>query len=378
MGYDKLISADDHIFEPPDMWINRVDPKYKDRAPRIVTLEKGDDWWYTDGIKGMPVGATSHLGERFEGNENLSLIDESASMERVPPGAYDPDARIKDMDLDGVGVSLNYANQGLLLYSVPDTELVNALMSTYNDWLAEYCVAYSKRLLGIGMINLDDVEWGVKEIERCHKLGLAGAMIPVFPMPGRGYHLPEYEPVWEAAEGLGVPLSLHLGTIRPGSVPETQDIETLTPEYFINVDYWVRMSLSQIIFGGVFERHPRLMIGSVENEAAWIVHFLERMDYNYTQRPRFEHWHRYKEDMLPSDYFRRNIFVSLQEDEPAIRFRDDIGIDTLQWGSDYPHIESTFPKSREILGKMLADCTEEEQAKITWENAARVYNIDLN
>jgi predicted TIM-barrel fold metal-dependent hydrolase len=82
--------------------------------------------------------------------------------------------------------------------------------------------------------------------------------------------------------------------------------------------------------------------------------------------------------MLPSDYFRRNIFVSLQEDEPAIRFRDDIGIDTLQWGSDYPHIESTFPKSREILGKMLADCTEEERAKITWENAARVYNIDLN
>ena len=114
----------------------------------------------------------------------------------------------------------------------------------------------------------------------------------------------------------------------------------------------------------------------MEHELSWIPHFLDRLDYTYTQRTQNGVWYRYKEDMLPSDYFHRNVFLAFQEDALGIRDRDIIGVDNLLWGSDYPHSESTFPRSRQILEEILVECTEEEKSKITGENAARVYHLD--
>ena len=375
MSSYKLISADDHISEPPDLWTTRVEAKFKDRAPRIIRSEDGTDWWHTDGIKGIPVVAAAQPGLRFEEVEKLSL---SGQIETLLLGAYDADGRIKDMDLDGVEAGVIYPNQGVILYTVPDHELVQSLLSVYNDWLADYCKSYPKRLKGIAMLLLDDIQWAVKELERCHNLGLVGAMIPVYPHPARGYHLPEYEPFWAAAQDLGVPLSLHIGTMRPGpgSMSELLDFTEMTPEYYCNADHWVRMSLTQMIFGGVFERYPELYVGSVEHELSWIPHLLERMDYTYTQRIQLPHWHRFKEDTLPSDYFHGNVFVGFQEDALGIMLKDFIGVDNLQWGSDYPHPESTFPRSRQILDEILAGSTEEEKAKMAGGNAARIYDID--
>ena len=129
-----------------------------------------------------------------------------------------------------------------------------------------------------------------------------------------------------------------------------------------------------MIYGGVFQRYPKLQVGSVEHEIPWAAHFTERLDYNYLQRSH-EFVTRFKENMLPSDYFHRNVFVGFQEDALGIRFRSIIGVDSMQWGSDYPHHESTFPRSSEILKEILADCTEEEKSKIVGGNAARVYNL---
>ncbi len=131
------------------------------------------------------------------------------------------------------------------------------------------------------------------------------------------------------------------------------------------------MSIAHIIFTGVFERYPRLLVGVVEHELSGVPHAMDQMDYTYSQRPRGEGWHRFKEDMLPSDYFRRNVFLGFQEDGLGIRLRDVIGVDNILWGSDYPHIESTFSRSRQILAK----CTEEEKAKIAGGNTARVYRL---
>ncbi len=373
MGNYRILSSDDHIFEPPDMWTSRVDAKYKDRAPKVVRLENGEDWWFTDGIKGQSIASGAQTGFRFEGADKLSFGDQ---FENVRPGGYDPDERLKDMDIDGVEVSVIYPNNGNILYSVPDTELVNALMKTYNDYIAEHCNAHPDRLKGLALINVDDIQWGIRELERCHKLGLVGALIPVYPVPGRGYNLPEYEPFWAAAVDLGMPLSLHLSTNRIGSVEELVDIETLTPEYFCNADYWPRMSIAAMIFSGVFERHPKLSVGSIEHELAWVPHFLSNLDYQYTQRAQLDHWHKYKEDMLPSEYFRRNVFLGFQEDGIGIKYRHDIGVDLIQWGSDYPHLESTWPRSRQLLEELLGDCTEEEKAKIAGQNAARVYHLN--
>jgi predicted TIM-barrel fold metal-dependent hydrolase len=133
--------------------------------------------------------------------------------------------------------------------------------------------------------------------------------------------------------------------------------------------------MCDMIFSGVFERHPRLTLAIVEFELAWAPHLLSTMDYTYRER-HGEAIYRFKNDMLPSDFFHRNVVLSFQEDAVGIRLRDVIGIDNMMWGSDYPHSESTFPRSREILAEILAGVPEEEQARIVGANTARVYKFD--
>ena len=302
----------------------------------------------------------------------------TATWDQVRLGGYIPDEHMKDMDADGVDVSIVYPTVGLLLYSVMDSALLTEISRTYNDWLAEFCAAFPKRLKGIAMINVDDVASGVVELERCAKMGLIGGMITVSPIEGKGYDQPEYERLWATAEDLGTPLGLHLATNRPSAgqgFGVGEAVQRTSQSYIANADHWIRMSLGDMVFSGVFERHPKLQIGSVEMELSWIPHFLDRIDYTYTQRVQQDRY-RFKEDMLPSDYIHRNVFFGFQEDALGISQRDIIGVDSLLWGSDYPHVESTFPRSRQIIEEILVDCTEEEKAKIAGENSSRIYHLD--
>ena len=131
--------------------------------------------------------------------------------------------------------------------------------------------------------------------------GLAGAMITVYPPEDRSYDSPEYEPLWATAEHLAMPLSLHFLTNRVTTAQVAA--ADFTAAYYANIDHWVRMSLAYMIYSGVFERYPRLHVGSVEMELSWVPHFLERIDYNYTQRVHVASWYNFTENMLPSDYF---------------------------------------------------------------------------
>ena len=372
-----IISSDNHIYEPPDVWTSRVDVSFRDRAPRVVRLEDEGDWWFCDGHKIMGAFAGAQAGRRFEAPEKLSRKD---LFENVRPGGYLPEAHVKDMEADGVDAAVIYPTAGLLMFGVPDSELLSAIFRGYNDWLAEFCKPFPRQLKGIAMLNIDDVQAGVNELERCSKLGLAGAMITCYPPEGRPYESPEYEPLWAAAQDLGMPLGLHIGTNRPGPGQEfAAGIGELTAAFVCNADHWVRMSLAQMIYSGVFERYPKLQVGSIEMELSWAPHFLDRLDYNFKQRARdlFKkgYWDRYTGDMLPSDYFHRNVFLGFQEDALGVKERHIIGVDNLQWGSDYPHPESTFPRTRQILNEILADCTEAEKAKIAGGNAARIYHL---
>ena len=334
----------------------------------MVHEEDGGDWWYCDEKKVSSVTFGTQPGRRFEAPENLVGKD---VFEHVRTGGYVPEDHVKDLDTDGIEADVLYPSTGLLLYATQDGELFSAICRTYSDWLAEFCKPFPKRLKGIAMLNIDDVHEGVRELERCAKMGLVGAMIPVYLGWGIYYEEPQYEPLWAAAQDLDVPLSLHLSTNRQewGS-PRGKRAAVQT-----NRDFYVRESLADMILGGVFEKYPKLRVGAIEQGLSWVPHFLERIDYDYTQRAYNPAWHRYKEDMLPSDYFHRNVFLSFQEDGVGIRLRDIIGVDNMQWGSDYPHPESTFPRSREILEEILVDCTEEEKAKITGGNAAALYHI---
>ena len=369
----RVISADDHVFEPVDLWTSRGESKFKDHMPHVQSLEDGD-WWISDGLKLLHVAAGTQAGLRFEEPEKLTL---ESRIEEVPLGGYIPEERVKDMDIDGIDVSILYPTAGLGFYIVRDSQLLTSMFKTYNDWLAEFCSAVPKRLKGIAMLNVDDVRGGVKELERCADMGFVGAMITVYPPEELPYDKPEYEPLWATAQDLGIPLSLHIGTNRPGPGQEFQGNETTTANFMANIDHWVRMSLGSMIYGGVFERYPNLQVGSVEMELSWVPHFLDRIDYNYTQREQeFSQAYRFKEGALPSDFFHRNVFLGFQEDALGIEMRYRIGVDNLQWGGDYPHPESTFPRSRQILEEILVDCTEEEKAKIAGGNAARAYGFD--
>ena len=372
MARYRLMSSDDHIFEPRDMWTTRMEPRFRDRAPRIDSLPDGD-WWVCDGIRGPDAGTGAQAGVRFEEPGKLSRHDR---YENVRPGGYIPEEHVKDMDIDGVDVSIMYPTAGLSWYSVPDSELLTAICDTYNGWIAEFCQSYPDRLKGIAMVNVDDVQTGMRQLERVARMGLVGAMITVYPPEDRAYGSPEYELLWAAAQDLGIPLSLHIGTNRILSGPGAFDPSNASRAASCNVDYWVRMSIANMIYAGVFERYPKLQVGSIEMEVSWAPHFLDRLDYNYFQRAHWDTWYRFKEDMRPSDYFHRNVFVGFQEDTLGVELRHIIGVDNLLWGSDYPHIESTFPRSREILEQILSSCTEGEKAKIVGGNCARVYHLE--
>ena len=370
----RVISSDSHVTEPEDTWTGRVESKYQDRVPRYERSEEHLGW-VCDGKKLGAGGASKDVGLRFEAPEKLALG--GTTIEEARLGGFIPEEHVKDMDIDGIDIGLLYPTLGVTLYSTPDSEVLTATCQGYNDWLAEFCSADPRRLKGIAMLNVDDVSVGVRELELCAKKGLVGAMIAVYPIPGQFYDQPQYEPLWAAAQDLGMPLSLHAATNRSGGpLQEFANLGTTRPAFLSMMSHWAAMSLADIIFCGAFERYPKLQVGSVEHELSWVPHFLDRIDYTYTQRAMDFSPYRFKGDVLPSDFFHSNCFLGFQEDGLGIRDRHIIGVDNLQWGSDYPHQESTFPRSMEILEGILMGCTEEEKAKIAGGNVARVYNLE--
>jgi predicted TIM-barrel fold metal-dependent hydrolase len=379
-GY-KLISADSHIVEPPDMYTTRIEPKFRDRAPRMERRKtpagREYDAWVLDGMQVGTLGAVMQAGQRFE---DPSQIDFLGVWEDVRKGAYDAHAMITENEEDGVWGSCLQPSQGLFWYRVPDSELLTEVCRVYNDWITDFCKPYPERLKGIAMLNVDDVDVAVKELQRSRKLGLVGAFIPVSPLPDKPYRDPVYDPLWAAAQDLEVPLLLHIATPRYG-IPGnefTMDVSEMTGAGRSNTDYWVRYSLSAMVFAGVFDRFPRLKVGSVEHETAWIPHWLKQMDFTYRERPVFTKGWQSREGMLPSDYWHRNMFVEFMEDDIGVEFRRHIGVDNMLWGSDFPHAESTWPQSKQFLDRIFAGVPEEDRRKITADNAAKMFGFRPN
>ena len=365
----KTLSSDSHVMEPPDLWSAAVPPRFADLAPH-VEMDQDADWWVQEGRRLFSFSVATKAGLRFEGQDRLSV---DYRFSDVRPGSYLPEAHVADNETDGVSGSVLYPSVATILFGLEDTEALSVLGRIYNDWIAEFCQAAPDRLKGIGIVNVDDITDAVRELERMRGCGLAGAMIPVAPLPELPYDSPEYEALWTAAERLELPLSLHIASNR-----SPDDWRQLwTQAGFVGSDHYVRDSIGRMIFSGVFERHPGLMVGSVEHEAAWAPYFLERMDYTYTERTPRPGWYRFTDDARPSDFFHTNVFISFQEDRVGVQLRDVIGVDNLLWGSDYPHAESTFPRSQAILDDIMSGVPSDERAQMTSANTARLYGFAL-
>ena len=370
-----LYSSDSHIVEPPDLWRERIDPKFRDRAPHLET-DSDTDQWYVDGNhKLSAMGIAGSAGQRFEDASKMSM---KGRFDLIPKGGYDPHAHVADLDRDGVAGDVLFPTEGLFTFTIPDSELLSATLKAYNDWLADFCKPYPDRLKGIAMINLDDVSEGIAELERCVAMGMSGAMIATTPLEHR-YDDPIYNPFWEVASELEIPLNLHITVDRAKQWgAESQDELISRDPVILSAQLMptVMTSISAMIFGGVFERYPKLKVGAVEFEVSWAPYFLDRMDDTYKYRVAGYSRQRFKGDTLPSDFWHSNCFVSFQEDAVGIQLRHLVGVDNLLWGSDYPHGESTFPKSKEIVERILEGIPEDEKAKIAGLNTARMYGFN--
>src|SRR5437763_10547748 len=240
-----VLSSDSHVFEPPDLWQTRIDAAFRDRAPRIERID-GDDQIVVEADQVLSgIGLISNAGARFDAPETISG---QGRFEDVPRGGYDPEQHLADMRLDGVAGEVLYPSQGLFYFRVTDTPLMSAIFRAYNDWLADFCATDRARLKGIAMINLDDVQDGIRELERAARQGLAGAMITEYPLEHRRYDQPEYEPFWAAAAALGLPLSLHTATRRQGKIRGVGDKTLRDASSRATKAFYPALSLCDLIF----------------------------------------------------------------------------------------------------------------------------------
>jgi len=300
----------------------------------------------------------------------------------LPAEWLGPGRRLKDQDVDGVEGEVLYTTLGMSLFGLDDPEFQQACFATYNDWVAEFCSHNPKRLFGIALISLEDVQAGAKELERCAQKGLRGAMIWGSPPREHPYSSPEYDPFWAAAQDLRIPVSLHVVTSKKGNQekktsagaeakprPERRGV---TQSVYMRLIHEVQQSITDIIFSGVLERFPKLIVVSAENDSGWLPHYMYRADHAWEK---FRFFEKEPLPMPPSEYIKRQLYATFQDDPIGPSTWDYFGADNYMWASDFPHTDSTWPHSQEVIKKDFAKVPPEVTQKIVADNAIRLYRM---
>jgi len=375
-----LISADSHVLEPVDLWPARIEKRYRERAPHVIQQEDGRDLFVCEEIKPFPVSGLAVAG-----------VDPKEYGKRMFTGyagirssGWDPVERLRDQERDGVIAEVLYPSLGMPLYGLSDGGFRAACFRAYNDWLAEFCSHSPGRFAGIALVPMDEVDAAVAELQRCARLGLRGAMIWGVPPEERRYDHESWNPLWACAQDLGLPLSLHILTGARG-MGVTRSVMWDYPF----LPHALERTIGDLIFGGVLARYPRLRFVSAENDIGWIGHFLQRMDHSWDKYKYLEAAGTERMGPLegapvskdgpisepPSFYFRRQISATFQEDPIGVRTRHDIGVSNLMWASDFPHSDSTWPNSRDVVERDFAGVPEEERRAIVGGNCAKLYGL---
>jgi predicted TIM-barrel fold metal-dependent hydrolase len=372
----KLISADSHIAEPADLWTTRIDRRFADRAPRIVSHDDSD-YFVVDGKKPMAPGqrgvglgllATKRKYDDPQGYD----FGFKGRWEDVPVSAYDPLERVRELDREGIEAELLYPTFGLGMFSIRDLEYRYACFRAYNDWLADYCAASPKRLFGVAMIPTDDIDTDIAELERCARNGLVGAMISISQKSGDGYSEGRFEKLWEAAAALEMPVSLHV------AASET--------DFHATGNMWADFScvftptmytIVSMIFSGLFDRNRGLKVLSVENDASWALAVLERMDDRWQHDRHWAWGDRLTSGRKPSEIFHDHVACTFMRDRTAILNRDIIGRGNLMWGSDFPHFDGAWPNGSATLERQFSGIPLKDQERIGRTNAIDFYKLPV-
>jgi predicted TIM-barrel fold metal-dependent hydrolase len=363
-----IISADSHIAEPPNTYAH-IDKKYKDTAPRVVRDEVKGDIYVIDGMKdSIPMGLVSAAGRTADELKGLST---HANFEELHRGGWDPEARMADQDRDGVAAEVIYPSVGMILCNHPDADYKKACFDAYNIWIAEYCSAHPDRLIGLGQTAMRTPEEGIKDLDRMKAQGLRGVMMPGFPIM-EDYDSPIYDDFWQAAIEKHMTVSYHILTNREAIAiaPRGPKINS-----FMSIIRGNQDLMGTLVFGGVFERNPKLKVVCVEADAGWVPHFMYRMDHAFERHGRWMGAGTLSK--MPSDYFRENIYMTFQDDWVAFKMKEMCNPHRLMWANDFPHSDSTWPNSQALLAKHSTGLTTEEKGWLLHDNVAELYGLAL-
>lgn len=366
-----LISADSHVLELPDLWEKPLAKAFGDRAPKLFYDEKRESWMFgSTEVAAQAVGGLFMAGHR---PEELAAV-RKAGFAAARQGGWDPVQRVKDMDIDGVSAEVLYPSMGLGLFCIEDAALQEACFRVYNDWLIDYCKGAADRLVGVALISVYDIDHAVQELERCKREGLCGAMIWQVPHQSLPFTSDHYDRFWAAAQNLEMPVHLHIlsgfgASMHRQTLPGIERCRRGA-----NQTEEISNALFDIIFAGVLERFPQLKVVSVENEIGWIPFWIGQCDKAFER-------HRSSVALSiskrPSEYFQRQIYATFFNDHVGGRLLSWWGVESCMWSNDYPHQNSTWPHSRDIIARDLGHLSAEKREKLVRSNVTRLYNLRL-
>jgi predicted TIM-barrel fold metal-dependent hydrolase len=388
----RYISADSHLEIDSKHWLPRVPEKFRALAPRLLRQADGSDAW-TIGDKIVRPAAAADL---YGGKGRDQYVPFSGRYEGTP-GTGSAAQRIAEQDQDGIHAEVLFPSQqgGPKLWRrIDDNPTYKALVRAYNGWLAEeYCATAPERLIGVGILPLGCAITDVlEELEYCAAVGFKTVLLQGFPA-GKAYPSDEDDRFWARAQELPMPVSVHVDLDRAGErkaplfkYPREPDdvMKKLTHDLVDQVGRFgpVRgngsVAAVQWVLSGLFDRFPSLKIFFAENQIGWIPFFLQAADVRYDRH------HRWAERLLglqplkrpPSEYIREHFLWGFQYDRIGVELRHKINVDNLMWGSDFPHQESDWPESLNIIEKNFADVPDDEKHKMVCGNAVDFFRLE--
>ena len=379
------ISADSHFESPPEMWAHRIPAQFRDRAPRRIKLPNGGDAILSEG---RPINSG---GTGFHGGIASEKFDPTRYDFDNTPGCGTPQQRLEEQDKDGVDAEIIYA-LGVRNTSIKSRDAFHAIVRAYNDYLAEeFCAVDPDRLLGMGVMPSVGVEEDIAEMTHCAELGLKGVCLTTYPS-GKTYPTDADDRFWAAALDLAMPVTIHTCLLA-----KMGDRETALYKYPLDpqgeekpsTDFVQRLArqapyhsgsveAAQLVVSGLFERFPALRIYWAENNVGWIPYYYEQMDHEYEVN-RFWAERSLGLPLLknrPSEYLRQAAYWGFFEDAFGMRVRDEIGVDRLLWGTDFPHLVTRWPHSLETWEWQAKGVPEEDRRKMVADNAIDFFHLD--
>lgn len=362
-----------------DAWWLAYAREMVSRAGTFFDQEAVDAYADKAGEGGGRMKAISDPNVRLEDDQIQQMLMDEKSPFAPRRGEFDASVRVRELDDDGVAGEIIFPQMapfgaGLMQYRyevTPEQSFVGC--QAYNRWLADLCRSNPARHAGVALIDVEDIDATVKEIRAAREMGLwGGVLLPTSTGRHPFYHHPRYEPLWAVCEELGMPLQSHSGWS-----PDYGDVECATAMYISEVDMWAQRPFTALLWSGAFERHPNLKYVFTETGVGWILEKLRVLEFK-AANPMFKHFTR-NLSLGPTEYFQRQCFLGASF-MPAHegRLRHQIGVDKLMWGSDYPHLEGTWPNTLKKLNETFGDYPEEEIRAILGLNAAEVYGFDLD